>query len=113
MTKAYKLNDEGIIIFLSNTCTPNTMGVVLIPSLESNSTSFKFADIPTLNNHCMNPTAEIKIAKDEMLFETVNAPNIPKLNTPALSMNSMPKNCLLYLLYNVIQKNDSNSTAKE
>ena len=67
----------GISNLLSDTCTPKTMGVVLMFSLESYSTSFKFADTPTLNNHCMNPTAEINIAKLEMLLETVNAPNIP------------------------------------
>ena len=57
---------------------PQTLwGVVLMPSLESNSTSFKFADMPTLNSHCKNPSAETIITKDEMLLETVNAPNIP------------------------------------
>ena len=112
-TNAYKLNDSGISNLLSDTCVPNTIGVVLMPSLESNSTSFKFADMPTLNNHCMNPTAEINIAKYETLLETVNAPNIPKVKTPAPSMYSMPKKCLLYLLYNVINRNDNNNTMKE
>ena len=76
-TNAYKLNDTGISNLLSDTCTPNTIGVVLMPSLESNSTSFKFADMPTLNTHWMSHTIEINSAKYVTVLETVNAPNIP------------------------------------
>ena len=78
------------INFSPDTCTPKTVGVVLIPSFESNSTSFKFADIPTLNSHCRNPTADINITNDDILSETVNAPNIPYVKIPALRIYSIP-----------------------
>ena len=98
IVKAYKLKDSGITNFLSDAYTPNTIGVVLTPSLESNSTSFRLADIPTLNNHCIKASNETIIARDEMLLETVNAPNIPRVKTPILRIYSIPKKRLLYLL---------------
>jgi len=57
-------------------------------------------------------TAEIIIAKYEMLSETVNAPKIPKVKTPVLSIYSMPEMRLLNLLYKVISRIDNNSIIK-
>ncbi len=71
--KAYTLKTLDMNNFLSTILTPNTVGVVFIPTLVSYSTSLKLAKTPTLNNHWIDEKKQIIIAKLEIVEETENA----------------------------------------
>ena len=111
--KAYAINDAGIFNSLFITFTPNTIGVVLIPILASYITSFKFAKTPTSNTNCIRPSGTMNSTRVVRLSDVVRAPNNPEVYALNPSTYSIPDMCLLYLLYRVIKKKDSNRTEKD
>jgi len=113
MKKAYRINDVGIINSSFITFTPNTIGVVLIPILASYFTSFKFAKTPTSNTNCIKLSGTMNSTRGVILSDIVRAPNNPEVHALNPSTYSIPDMCLLYLLYKVIKKKDSNRTEKD
>ena len=109
----YPLNKTGIYKPPSVVFTPSIVGVVFTPVFASYFTSFKFAKTPTSNTNCIKLSGNMNSTRGVILSDIVRAPNNPEVHALNPSTYSIPDMCLLYLLYKVIKKKDSNRTEKD